>query len=124
MSGKTIRILEEETLKCLEVLQHHSWKSDKNFNRSQCSKWVGIRRYTIRKLLFMTVILAPVNTYHIHLSFSVFLTVYPCLVSKKNTGTSKFRYLALAEITNSKTVNTTTTLLLHTYPLHKAKLQM
>jgi hypothetical protein len=31
--------------------------------------------------------------YYIHLSFPVFLTVYPCYVSKLYAGTSKFPFL-------------------------------
>jgi hypothetical protein len=46
-------------------------------NYTQCSKWTGMCRYTIRKLIFVSKF--HTGTYQsifIHLSFSMFLTVY------------------------------------------------
>jgi hypothetical protein len=53
------------------------------FSSDQCSKWAGVCRYTIPKLL-----LAPefhtgiyqYRLYYTHLSFYIFLTVYPSLL--------------------------------------------
>jgi hypothetical protein len=35
-----------------------------------------------------------INMHYIHLSFSIFLTVYPCSAFKTYTGTSKFPFRA------------------------------
>jgi hypothetical protein len=59
----------------------------------QCWKWAGICRYTIPELLFLNFIPALINTYHTHLSFSVFLTAYSFFTFKKYTGTFPFRVL-------------------------------
>jgi hypothetical protein len=53
----------------------------------QCSKWAGICRYNTISYRHLPI--------YIYLSFSTFLTVYPCFDFKRNTGTSKFPFRAL-----------------------------
>jgi hypothetical protein len=45
--------------------------------------------------LFLNFIQTVINVHYNHLSFSVFLAVYPCFAFKKYTGTSKFPFRAL-----------------------------
>jgi hypothetical protein len=48
----------------------------------QCSKWVGICRYTTPELLFLKFIPALINVCYIHLYSSILLTVYHCFAIK------------------------------------------
>jgi hypothetical protein len=45
--------------------------------------------------LFLNFIPALINMYNIHLSFPIFLTLYPYFAFKKHTGTSKFTFRSL-----------------------------
>jgi hypothetical protein len=52
--------------------------------------------------LSLNFIPAYINIKYIYLSSSIFPTVYPCFAFKKYTGTSKFTFTVLCEISGSQ----------------------